>query len=879
MKLQSIIFLIFICTIQLQGQEVNHEYLNTNLPFEERVDILLEQMTLEEKVSQMLNESSEIGRLGIPAYNWWNECLHGLARSGFATVFPQSITVAASFDKELMLKIGSIISDEARAKHHDFVKRGMRGMYMGLDFWSPNINIFRDPRWGRGHETYGEDPFLTGELATNFIKGLQGEDPKYFKTIATSKHFAVHSGPEALRHGFDVDVSDVDLYETYLPAFKKTVQEGNVYSVMGAYNRFRGESCSGHDDLLNNILRKEWGFDGYVVSDCGAINDIMTGHHLATTLEEAAAIGVKGGCDLNCGTTYEKLTNAVKKGLITENEIDISLKRILLARFKLGMFDGEEEVPFTQIPREIVCCHYHNSIALEAARKSIVLLKNEDNFLPLSKNKIKKIAVIGPNADNWEALLGNYHGIPKNPVTVLHGVKNKVEPACEVFYHEGVVMAEGIHNLVPIPSIYLQTVDGKQGLKGEYFDNAEFLGQPAFTKIDNQIDFTWDHKPLSKNVKDTFSIRWTGYIFAPESGTYNIGAWAKFKGRIYLNDELFIGTGNQHHAFHNEKPVEMVAGEKYKIVYEFSNPGKDAQAKLLWSMPEENRLEKAVEVAREADVAVLVLGLSQRVEGEEMPISIDGFDRGDRTKISLPEKQRQLLKAVKALGKPVILVLNAGSAVAVNWAQDNVDAILHIGYPGEEGGTAVADVLFGDYNPAGRLPVTFYKSVDQLPPFENYDMAGRTYRYFSDEPLYPFGYGLSYTKFEYSDLQIPENINAGEPVRVSVTVKNAGNYNGDEVVQIYISDEKGSTPRPIHQLSEFKRIHLKSGESKKLEFTLDPYLFSMINNKSERVIEPGWFTISVGGKQPGFTGYQDVETTGVVSQRLRIIGDLTFDIK
>lgn len=879
MKIQILLLFVLVFGLQVNSQDINQDYLNTSLPINERVDMLIDQLTLEEKVSQLVNQSPAISRLGIPQYDWWNECLHGLARAGYATVFPQSITVAASFDKDLMHMIGTIISDEARAKHHDYIKKDMRGIYMGLDFWSPNVNIFRDPRWGRGHETYGEDPYLTGELATQFIKGLQGDDPKYLKTIATSKHFAVHSGPESQRHGFDVDVSDVDLYETYLPAFKKTVQKGGVYSIMSAYNRFRGEACSASDFLLNKTLRDEWGFEGYVVSDCGAIGDIMNGHHLVETPEQASAVGVKGGCDLNCGGTYWKLKNAVNEGLILEEEVDVAVNRILTARFKLGMFDDESEVPFAQIPKEIVSCHYHNMIALEAARKSTVLLKNENNFLPLSKDKISKIAVIGPNADNWEALLGNYHGTPKNPITVLKGIQNKVEPACEVVYHEGALMADGIHHLTPIPSCYLQTEDGKQGLKGEYFDNFEFEGKPSFIRIDDKIDFSWERQPLSLKVKDVFSVRWTGYIVAPKTGAFSIGAWAKYHGTVFIDGQELFTAGNRHNAMHQEKPIEMEVGKKYKIVYEYTNHEKDAQAKLLWSMPEENRLEKALEVAKGADVTVLVLGLSQRIETEESPIKSDGFDGGDRTKLGLPRHQLELLKAVKALGKPVILVLNTGSAMAVNWAQENVEAILFVGYPGEEGGTAVADVLFGDYNPAGRLPITFYKSVDQLPDFANYDMAGRTYRYFTDEPLYPFGYGLSYTKFKYSNLQIPTEVKAGESVKISVEVTNVGAHEGDEVVQLYLTDEKGSTPRPVRQLEGFERVNLKSGESKIVNFTINSYQLSMINKNGQRTIEPGWFTIAVGGKQPGFTGYQDAETTGVITQRIRVRGKADFDIK
>ncbi|MFB6342191.1 glycoside hydrolase family 3 C-terminal domain-containing protein [Saccharicrinis sp. FJH62] len=850
-------------TMPAQEKEVDFSYLDYNRSFEERVEILVNQMTLEEKVSQLMNDSKAIPRLHIPKYNWWNECLHGVARNGFATVFPQSITVAASFNKDLMHDIGTVISDEARAKYHEFVRINKREIYTGLDFWSPNINIFRDPRWGRGHETYGEDPYLTGELATQFITGLQGDDPKYFKTIATSKHFAVHSGPEALRHQFDVDVSDRDLYETYLPAFRKTVEDAKVYSIMGAYNRFRGESCSGSNFLLNKLLRDTWGFEGYVVSDCGAIRDIETGHHLADTKAEAAAIGIKGGCDLNCGSYYKNLTEAVKEDLVTENDIDRALERVLMARFRMGMFDPDSIVPYTDIPVDIVCCSANNSLARKAAQESIVLLKNQNNLLPLDKEKLKTIAVIGPNADNWESLVGNYHGTPLHPVTFLNGIKNKVEPIVTVQYAEGSNLDYETLNLKPVPSVYLQTEDGKQGLTARYYNNTEWEGEPVLERTDEHIEFWWEHKPISKDLIDDFSVRWTGYLVPPESGKYELGLFSKRGMTIKINgEEITNGKGSAHHAKYATGIMELEKGKRYPVDITFFSDKSNAHAQFLWAMPEKNLIDEAVAVAEKADITVLVLGLSQRLEGEG----------GDRKDIELPAVQEKLMKAVKATGKPVILVLNAGSALAVNWAKDNVEAIVNVGYPGEEGGNALADVLFGDYNPSGRLPITYYTSLEELPPFEDYNMKERTYRYYTGTPLYPFGYGLSYTRFKYTNLEVQKSVKAGENVMVSVTVTNTGERSGDEVVQLYLKDEKASTPRPLHQLEGFERIHLNPGESKVVSFKLEPRQLSMINNKSERVIEDGTFTVFVGGEQPGFNSDLHAATTEVISTTFRVKG-------
>jgi beta-glucosidase len=856
----------------LSGQQHNpYPFQNPAIPYEERVSDLVSRLTLQEKADQLLFKAPAIPRLGIPAYTWWNEALHGVARAGYATVFPQSITIANSWDERLIFNVANAISDEARAKYHEFQRRGKTGIYQGLTFWSPNINIFRDPRWGRGHETYGEDPYLTGRLGYEFVKGMQGDDPKYLKTVATAKHYAVHSGPEPLRHTFNAKVSEIDLRETYLPAFRTLVVDAGVYSVMGAYNMFRDFPCCANP-ILYGILRNEWGFRGYIVSDCGAVSDFWKYQKFSKDAAESSAAAVKAGTDLECGVDYKKLMEAVNRGLLTEADINVAVKRIFTARFKLGMFDPDPVVPYAQTPFFVNCSDYNNSLSREAAQKSVVLLKNSNYILPLKKN-LKTIAVIGPNADNFEALIGNYNGIAKDPVTILRGIKTKVEPDTKVIFAEGSDLADGVHNLTPIPSRYLLTEDGKQGALGEYYNSTEMKGKPLFTRIDDNIDFYWEHlSPRQDMPDDNFGIKWTTWLVPPETGTFYLGSWGSSAYEIMLDGKKIISERNEHHAFHKEYKIDLQESKKYKIEVFYRNYAGDADIKLLWARPRTGLIERAVTTAKEADVVVLVLGLSQRLEGEEMPIKLDGFSGGDRTNLNLPSVQEQLLDAITGTGKPVIVVLNSGGALSINKAQEKAAAIILAGYGGQQGGNAVADILFGDFNPAGRLPVTYYKSIDQIPVFENYDMAGKTYRFFTQEPLYPFGYGLSYTTFTYSNLSIPEKAVAGENVKVKVTITNSGKAEGDEVVQLYLTDEKASTPRPIRQLEGFKRVTLKPGESKDVEFVLEQRQFSIINSKAKRVIEPGYFTISVGGKQPGFKGYLDPQCTQVLTGRIRLTG-------
>ena len=863
--MRSLIFsLLVLVNLHLLAQKKNDfPFLDTRLSIEERVNDLVGRLTLEEKISQMMNAAPPIERLGIPAYNWWNECLHGVARAGLATVFPQAIGLGATWDEELMLRVATTISDEARAKHHNFVKENKRFIYQGLTFWSPNINIFRDPRWGRGQETYGEDPFLTGRLAVQFIRGLQGNDPKYFKTIATVKHFAVHSGPEPERHYFDATTDERDFREIYLPQFKMGIMEGKAYSVMCAYNRYEGEACCGSRRLLIDILRNEWNFDGYVVSDCGAIGDIYRHHKIVQTPEEAAALAVISGCDLECSNTYEHLNEAVKENLITENEINVAVKRLFTARFKLGMFDPPEMVEYTKIPYSIVDSKEHKELALETARESIVLLKNENNLLPLKKD-VGTIAVIGPNSDEWLMLLGNYNGIPSDPITPLRGIKEKLSGHSKVLYARGCELAEGLPYYEVIPSDVFFHGNVK-GLNVQYYNNKDLNGDVLFSEVDNTLNADWkEGAPRDDMDDDNFSVRWSGELIPIKSGQYQLGIISTCNTDLYLNDSVVANTS---YHFRNEygdprlrktDPVFLEAGKKYKIKVEAKETYGDAQVQLVWSQPKDNikdQLKKeALQIAKQSDVIIMCMGLTARMEGEEMDIELEGFDGGDRTRLDLPDVQQELIKEIYALGKPVVLVLLNGSALAVNWSNKNIPAIIEAWYPGQAGGTAIADVLFGDYNPGGKLPVTFYKSVEDLPLFEDYNLTTHTYRYFKGEPLYPFGYGLSYTSFSYDNLKLDNNYSVGDTVKLSVDVRNTGKVSGDEVVQVYISDLDAPVRVPIRSLKGFKRIHLKPGEVQTIDFSIVPDAFSIINDYNERVILPGKFEIYVGGGQPDSKG-------------------------
>jgi beta-glucosidase len=845
-------------------------YLDPKLPVKQRVDDLISRMTLEEKVSQMMNAAPAIPRLSIPQYDWWNEALHGVAFSGVATVFPQAIGLGATFDPQLINRVGNVISDEARAKYHEAQRRGNYNRFYGLTFWSPNINIFRDPRWGRGQETYGEDPYLTSRLGVAFVKGLQGNDPKYLKVVATPKHYAVHSGPEPERHRFDAAASERDERETYLPAFRATVMEARAASVMCAYNRTNGEPCCANTHLLGDLLRGEWGFNGYVVSDCGAIDDIYKRHSFVKTAEEASALAVKRGTDLECGDSYKSLVNAVKQGLISEAEIDRALKRLFEARFRLGMFDPPELVPYAKIPFSVNDSAAHRQLALEAARESIVLLKNENNTLPLRKD-LKSIAVIGPNADDVQVLLGNYNGQPSRATTPLAGIRQHVSKKTRVLYALGTSLTE--ISAIPIPASALRGPNGESGLKAEFFSNKMLEGAPVVTRLDREVNFDWGmSNPAPGIPSDDFSARWTGKLVANKSGKYRFGAIADDGVRVYLDGKLIAEDWSEHAPATVTGEVTLEAGRSYDIKMEYYESKIGAVAKLVWQPPVVQTAApyaEAVDAARQADTVVLVLGISSRLEGEEMNVREPGFLGGDRVDIKLPARQQGLLEAVAQTGKPLVVVLMSGSALAVNWANEHAAAIVQAWYPGEEGGTAIADTLFGDYNPAGRLPVTFYKSVDQLPPFENYHMDGRTYRFFKGEPLYPFGHGLSYTRFKYSDLNIST---AEKKVTVSATVENAGTRAGEEVVQLYVTDEAASVRVPIRSLAGVERVYLKAGERRVIRFMIEPHQLAVITDDGRTVVEPGEFKVTIGGKQPGFAGTADAGTTSYVEGHFSVTG-------
>jgi beta-glucosidase len=837
------------------AQSINTpKYQDVTLTPEERAADLVSRMTLEEKVSQMQNAAPAIPRLGIPAYDWWNEALHGVARAGLATVFPQAIGLAATWDTDLEYRIADIISTEARAKYNDAIAHGIHARYHGLTFWSPNINIFRDPRWGRGQETYGEDPYLTAQMAIQFIRGMQGDDPHYFKTIATSKHFAVHSGPEALRHQFNVDVSENDLTHTYLYAFRQTVEQAKVDSIMCAYNAVDGAPACASDLLLKQNLRGAWNFQGYVVSDCDAVQDIYSGHHYAKSPAEASALAVKAGTDLDCGRTYASLVDAVHQGLLSEEDINRAVTRLFTARFRLGMFDPPDRVPYSQIGMDQVESPQHQQVALEAAEKSIVLLKNENGALPL-RQVPQRIAVIGPGADAPDTLLGNYNGTPSFLITPLEGIRRKFGSQATIRYALGSTYVASWTALIPDDVLTPPQQEGQHGLLAQYFDNENFEGQPRLERVEPRGYFNWQmHDPavIQAAPDENLSLRWSAVLRVKESGDYALGfahsecdsCPGKSTARLYVDDRLLTEqTSGRYGRWSQTATIHLEAGKAYHLRAEYTQHGQGAGVELVWRPPAEASLREAVDLARDSDLVILCLGLNSRLEGEESPLVIPGFDHGDRTDLRLPDVQEKLLSAVLRTNKPVIVVLMNGSALAIPEAKSRARAILEAWYPGQAGGTAIADTLAGDNNPAGRLPVTFYQSVDQLPPFTDYSMKNRTYRYFTGTPEYPFGYGLSYSDFRYSDIHVAAN---GSQYRVSATVKNDSDRDGDEVVQLYLSRTQTAGP----ELRGFKRIHLAHGESATVEFTLDA------SDLGDRKF------VSIGGGQPlkAWTGNHFVQT-------------------
>ncbi|MCD8298105.1 MAG: glycoside hydrolase family 3 C-terminal domain-containing protein [Prevotella sp.] len=817
-------------------------FLNPSLSAEERASDLCSRLTLEEKAQLMMDISKPIDRLGVPQFIWWSEALHGVGRNGFCTVFPSCIGMAASFDDILLEKIYTAISDEARAKNTAQRKIGKLGRYQGLSFWTPNINIFRDPRWGRGQETYGEDPYMNSRMGLAVVRGLQGPaDSKYYKLFACAKHFAVHSGPEKTRHFFDIEnLSPRDLWETYLPAFKSLVTQGDVKEVMCAYQRFEGQPCCGNNRLLQQILRDEWGFNGIVVSDCGAISDfyVEDRHGVSKDAADASAKAVISGTDVECGSNYTSLPDAVKAGAITEEQIDVSVKRLLQGRFELGDFDPDELVPWTKIPESVIASKEHRELALQMAREQLVLLKN-DGILPLNKDD-ENIVIMGPNAADSIMLWGIYYGQPTHSVTVLEGITNKL--GNNVNYIKGC----DITTMTESESLFskLTDADGNPGMSGSFWNNAKMEGVPIYQgnytsplKFDNGGNTVF---APGVNLTD-FTASFKGSFIADCSEQLDI-IYSNDDGfRLIINGDTIDNRWRSQELKLNKKKYKVKEGMRYIVQLDYMQLADGATLSFDITRKRDVSIDEILDRTKDFTTVVFVGGISPELEREEAKISEPGFDNGDRTSIELPQVQRELLAALHDAGKKIILVNCSGSAVALTPETETCDAILQAWYPGEQGGNAVADVLFGDYNPSGKLPVTFYKDDSQLPPFDDYSMANRTYRYFKGDALFPFGYGLSYT-----------TLNIGEPVydtdneTVTVDVTNTGNREGTEIIQVYLrnpSDADG----PIKTLRGFARVELKAGEIKTATIAFPKSSFECWDAESNTMrVMPGQYQLLVG---------------------------------
>nr|WP_294898770.1 glycoside hydrolase family 3 C-terminal domain-containing protein [uncultured Pedobacter sp.] len=820
--------------------------------FEYRVDDLVGRLTLEEKVAQMMNSAPAIPRLGIPAYDWWNETLHGVARTPFkVTVYPQAIAMAATFDTTSLYKMAQFSALEGRAIHNKAIETGRTNeRYLGLTYWTPNINIFRDPRWGRGQETYGEDPFLTATMGDAFVRGLQGNDSKYLLAAACAKHYAVHSGPESLRHVFDVDVSAYDLWDTYLPAFRKLVVDSKVAGVMCAYNAFRTQPCCASDILMTDILRHQWGFTGYVTSDCWAIDDFFKNHKTHPDAESAAADAVYHGTDVDCGTNaFLSLVQAVKDNKITEKQIDISVKRLFMIRFRLGMFDPPSMVKYAQTPFSVLESPEHQAQALKMAHQSIVLLKNEKQTLPLSKN-LKKIVVLGPNADNPISILGNYNGTPSKLSTILQGIKEKAGKNTEVVYEKAINYTND--TLLVYRDLSKQyAFQGKPGFKAEYFDNRKLEGNPTMVVQEKDLNHFWQEgqKMGAQMTANNFSARYTTNFKATTSGTITFEVEGDDGYRFLVNGKEVLNAWERNRWGARTYQLKTQKNEVYNFVLEYWQGDGKGNVRLSAGTYEATNMENLANKYKDADAFIFAGGISPQLEGEEMKVNYPGFSGGDRTSIMLPEVQTRLMKALQKTGKPVVFVMMTGSAIATPWEAQNIPAIVNAWYGGQAAGTALADVLFGDYNPAGRLPVTFYASDADLASFTGYNMDNRTYRYFGGKPLYGFGYGLSYTSFKYDDLKIPVIVK-GKPVTISARVTNTGKSAGEEVAQLYIVNENTSVKTALKALKGFQRFSLKPGESKQVQFVLSADDLSYVNAEGKLQPLTGKVEISVGGSQP-----------------------------
>jgi beta-glucosidase len=835
-------------------------YMDPKLPAEARAADLVKRMTLEEKSSQLVNQARAIPRLNVPAYDWWSEALHGVAVNG-TTEFPEPIGLAATFDTDGIHAMATAIGIEGRIKHVQAVRAGHSNIFEGLDFWAPNLNIFRDPRWGRGQETYGEDPFLTGRMGVAFVTGMQGDDPNYYRVISTPKHFAVHSGPEPTRHMADVDVSKHDEVDTYLPAFRAAVTEGKAGSVMCAYNAIEGQPACANQFLLQDQLRGKWQFQGHVVSDCGAVIDIFEGHHYRTTQAQSSGISLTRGMDNECADFFAKVkddhdykpyVDAVRQGYLSEGAMDTALIRLFTARMKLGMFDPPEMVPYSKIDEKELDSAEHRALARKLANESMVLLKN-DGVLPL-KAAVTKIAVVGPLADQTKVLMGNYSGTPSHAVSVLDGLKTEF-PQAKIRFVPGTQFLRNDGD--PVPDKSLTTPDGKPGLKADYGTTVGLdLGPgtkptPLTSRVETNLNLTDSSLPAEAQGKTGLSVTWSGFLTPPETGDYLLGMVADGIGRVSVNGKQIAQVFSMGGLQSKLSRVHLERGDKVPVTVTYGKFGPGApRAQLLWARVNPGVSPEALAAANEADVVVAVVGITSELEGEEMPVAEEGFLGGDRTSLDLPKAEEALLEAVAATGKPLVVVLMNGSALGVNWAQAHANAIVESWYSGEEGGAAVAETLSGKNNPGGRLPLTFYKDVSQLPNFENYSMEGRTYRYFKGEPLFPFGFGLSYSKFSYSGLTLPSgDVAAGDPVSAEVTVTNSGSVAGDEVVELYLSFPSVSGA-PLRALRGFKRVHLEAGASEKVQFALKNRDLSVVTEAGDPMIAEGPYTITIGGGQP-----------------------------
>lgn len=826
---------------------------NANLPTEARAADVVSRLSLEEKVAQMLNAAPAVPRLGVPAYDWWNEVLHGVARTPFkVTSYPQAIGMAATWDTLSLQQMANFSALEGRAVHNKATALGRNNeRYLGLTYWTPNINIFRDPRWGRGQETYGEDPFLTAMLGRAFVYGLQGDDPKYLKAAACAKHFAVHSGPEPSRHVDNFSPSPYDLWDTYLPAFRELVTKADVAGVMCAYNAFEGEPCCGSGVLMNDILREQWKFTGYVTSDCWALDDFFKYHKTHPDATSAAIDAVLHGTDVECGNSvYKTLLEAVRAGKIQEAQLDVSLRRLFTIRLRLGMFDDPAMVKYAQTPASVLEAPAHKAHALKMAQQSIVLLKNENNTLPLSK-KLRKIAVLGPNAANSIAVLGNYNGIPSKVVNALEGIKAKLGSEVEVIYEKAVNFTND--TLLTYRDLSEQFSWGNQkGFRVEYFNNKDLAGKPEEIVMESQIDHNWlEGQEIAGTVRAlNFSARYTSNFkaSADEEITFEIEGDDGYK--FFINDKEVLSAWQRNRWGAQVYKLSARKDSTYKFVVEYWQGEGLANLHLRVGNYEKSNFTALAEKLKDVDAIVFVGGISPQLEGEEMQVNFVGFNGGDRTTIMLPAAQTELLKALQKTGKPLVFVMMTGSAIAIPWEDANVPAIVNAWYGGQSAGTALADVLFGDYNPGGRLPVTFYKSDTDLPDFKSYDMSNRTYRYFKGEALYPFGYGLSYSTFKYSKLKLPRSVRAGENIHLSVTVTNKGKRSGEEVVQLYLSHPDVQGKAPIRALKGFQRIALNAGESKTVTFELTPEELSLVNAEGKLWQPKGETVISIGGGQP-----------------------------